>query len=45
MLSNAKNARVAEWYQSYGPLPLLAAPLSLLLPLATVEGSLKAAKA
>ncbi len=40
MLIDAKNARVAEWYASYGALPLLDAPLSLLLPLTTVEAAL-----
>ena len=44
MLINAKNERVAAWYASYGSLPLLDAPLSLLLPLTTVEAALKAAK-
>lgn len=43
MLIDAKNARVADWYASYGALPLLDAPLSLLLPLMTVEAALKAA--
>jgi GNAT superfamily N-acetyltransferase len=32
MLIDAKNARVAAWYASYGSLPLLDAPLSLVLP-------------
>ncbi|MBV8811533.1 MAG: hypothetical protein JO033_22935 [Acidobacteriaceae bacterium] len=44
MLIDAKNARVAAWYQSYGALPLLDAPLSLMIPLTTVEAALKAAK-
>jgi hypothetical protein len=45
MLIDAKNARVAAWYASYGALPLLDAPLSLLLlPLTTVETALKAAR-
>jgi GNAT superfamily N-acetyltransferase len=44
MLIDAKNARVAAWYASYGALPLLDAPLSLVLPLTTVEAALKAAK-
>jgi predicted N-acetyltransferase YhbS len=44
MLIDAKNARVAGWYASYGALPLLDAPLSLLLPLTTVEAALKAAR-
>jgi len=34
---------VAEWYASYGAVPLLDAPLSLLLPLATIEAALKKA--
>jgi hypothetical protein len=36
--------RAAAWYASYGALPLLDAPLSLLLPLTTVEAALKAAR-
>ena len=44
MLIDAKNARVSAWYASYGALPLLDAPLSLLLPLATVELALKACR-
>jgi len=44
MLIDAKNARVAAWYAGYGALPLLDAPLSLVLPLTTVEAVLKAAK-
>ena len=44
ILIDAKNARVAAWYASYGALPLLDAPLSMLLPLRTVEAALKAAR-
>ena len=44
ILIDAKNARVAAWYASYGALPLLDAPLSLLLPLAIVEAALQAAR-
>lgn len=44
MLIDAKNARAAAWYASYGALPLLDAPLTLLLPLATIDGALKAGK-
>jgi len=40
---DAKNERVAGWYASYGAVALLDAPLSLLLPLATVEAALKKA--
>lgn len=41
LLIDAKNEDVARWYASYGALPLLDAPLSLLLPLATIEEALK----
>ena len=44
MLIDAKSTRVAAWYASYGALPLLDAPLSLVLPLTTVEAALKAAR-
>jgi hypothetical protein len=44
MLIDARNDRVAAWYASYGALPLLDAPLSLVLPLTIVEAALKAAK-
>ena len=44
ILIDAKNARVAAWYASYVAVPLLDAPLSLLLPLTTVEAALKAAR-
>jgi GNAT superfamily N-acetyltransferase len=43
LLIDAKNGRVAGWYVSYGAAPLADAPLSLLLPLATIEAALKAA--
>ncbi len=43
LLIDAKNERVAEWYARHGAMPLLDAPLSLLLPLATVEAALKSA--
>jgi hypothetical protein len=32
---------VARWYGSYGAVPLLDAPLSLLLPLATIGAALR----
>jgi hypothetical protein len=41
LLIDAKNERVAGWYASYGAVPLLDSPLSLLLPLATTETALK----
>jgi GNAT superfamily N-acetyltransferase len=40
---DAKNERVAGWYARYGAVPLLDAPLSLLLPLGTIATALKAA--
>src|SRR5258708_24219927 len=43
LVIDAKNERVARWYAGYGAVPLLAAPLSLLLPLATIEAVLKKA--
>ncbi len=43
LLIDAKNDAVAGWYASYGAVPLADAPLTLLLPLATVESALKAA--
>ena len=43
LLIDAKNDGVANWYASYGALPLLDTPLSLLLPLATIRTVLEAA--
>src|SRR5262249_5130922 len=42
MLIDAKNERAAQWYASYGAIPLADAPLSLILPLATVQAALEA---
>jgi GNAT superfamily N-acetyltransferase len=44
LMIDAKNERVAGWYASYGAVPLLDAPLTLLLPLATVEAALRKAR-
>jgi hypothetical protein len=44
LLIDAKNARVANWYASYGAIALDDAPLTLLLSLATLEAALKAAR-
>jgi GNAT superfamily N-acetyltransferase len=41
LLIDVKNERVGLWYASYGAVPMLDAPLSLLLPLTTVETALK----
>jgi GNAT superfamily N-acetyltransferase len=43
LVIDAKNERVARWYASYGAVPLLDAPLTLLLPLRTVETALRKA--
>lgn len=41
---DAKNSRVADWYASYGAVPLSDAPSSLLLPLATIKAALAATR-
>lgn len=43
LLIDAKNEAVAAWYAGYGAIPLLDTPLSLLLPLTTVQQALTAA--
>ena len=43
LVIDAKNARVAEWYAEYGAMPLLDAPLTLVLPLTTIAAALKKA--
>jgi hypothetical protein len=43
LLIDAKNERVAAWYASYGAVPMLDMPLSLLLSLNTIGAALKAA--
>ena len=43
LLIDAKNERVAQWYTSYGAIPLLDAHLSLLLPFKTIHAALTAA--
>jgi GNAT superfamily N-acetyltransferase len=40
LVIDAKNQRLAEWYESYGALPLLDDPLTLVLPLATIMKAL-----
>lgn len=40
LLIDAKNERVANWYASYGAVPLLDTPLSLLLPFKTLYAAL-----
>lgn len=43
ILIDAKNDRIAGWYETYGAISLLQAPRSLVLPLAAIEAALKAA--
>jgi len=43
LLIDAKDERAAQWYSSYGALPLLDAPRSLLLPFETIHAALVAA--
>lgn len=43
LLIDAKNERVANWYSSYGAIPLADAPLCLLLPLTTLQDALQRA--
>ena len=43
LVIDAKNERVARWYASYGAVPMAEAPLTLMLPLATIEVALKKA--
>ena len=40
LLIDAKNERVAKWYECFGAIPLLDTSLSLLLPLAGIANSL-----
>ncbi len=43
LLIDAKNDRVAAWYATYGAVPVLDVPLTLVLPLRTIEAALRAA--
>lgn len=44
LVIDAKNERVARWYSSCGAIALLDSPLTLLLPLATIEAALRKAR-
>jgi GNAT superfamily N-acetyltransferase len=44
LVIDAKNEMAAGWYAIYGAVPLLDAPLTLLLPLATIEAAVKKAR-
>jgi hypothetical protein len=41
LLIDAKNDGLAEWYARFGAVPLLDSPLTLVLPLATIEAALE----
>ena len=41
LVIDTRNEKVGGWYASYGAVPLLDAPLSLLLPLATIGAALR----
>jgi GNAT superfamily N-acetyltransferase len=41
LLVDAKNDRAAQWYAGYGAVPLLDAPLSLVLPFAVAADALR----
>jgi GNAT superfamily N-acetyltransferase len=41
LLMDAKNEQVSAWYQAYGALPLVEMPLTLLLPLSTIQSALE----
>jgi GNAT superfamily N-acetyltransferase len=43
LVIDAKNEKAAGWYAGYSALPLLDAPLSFVLPLATIEAAIKKA--
>ncbi len=43
LLIDAKNERVAQWYASYGAVPLVDTQLSLLLPFKTIHAALTTA--
>jgi hypothetical protein len=41
LIIDAKNERAANWYRSYGAIPLLDAARTLVVPLATIESLLR----
>ena len=43
LIIDAKNDRAVKWYAGYGAVPLLDAPLTLVMALATLEVELKKA--
>ena len=43
LITGAKNDRAAQWYTSYGAVPLSNKPLTLVMSLATFAADLKAA--
>jgi hypothetical protein len=43
LIIDAKNDRAARWYASYGAVPLIGKPLTLVMSLASFAADLKAA--
>lgn len=43
LIIDARNERAANWYAAYGAVPLTDRPLTLVLPLATLQSALQAA--
>jgi GNAT superfamily N-acetyltransferase len=41
LIIDAKNERVAAWYERYGAVPLLDTPLTLMIPFATLRETLR----
>jgi GNAT superfamily N-acetyltransferase len=44
LLIDAKNERAADWYRRHGAQPLLDSPLSLVLPLRTIQIAIESAR-
>jgi len=44
LLIDAKSERAAQWYESFGAVPMADAPLTLVLPLATIADALEASR-
>ncbi len=42
LLIDAKNEKVAAWYATFGAVPMIDTPLSLLLPLVSIQNAMKA---
>jgi hypothetical protein len=44
IVERREESKGAEWYAGYGAVALEDSPLTLMLPLATIEGALRAAE-